>query len=182
MKIANFVDKLGNILLPDFVKQIITNSKTEVPSSFAVANAIKDEYAIAVLPSNISFSGEAWQQNELSLTEFNNTSNQKLIFSNGKIKIGKNVSRIKVTSSFNCSKANAKSAIYGRIIKNGSAVTNQMLDESLSFGSLTTTTIFDVKENDVIGLAWIFTVANSKANLLGASSYFETYMMIEIIK
>ena len=57
MKIANFVDKLGNILLPDFVKQIITNSKTEVPSSFAVANAIKDEYAIAVLPSNISFSG-----------------------------------------------------------------------------------------------------------------------------
>lgn len=50
MKIANFVDKLGNILLPDFVKQIITNSKTEVPSSFAVANAIKDEYAIAVLP------------------------------------------------------------------------------------------------------------------------------------
>lgn len=57
-----------------------------------------------------------------------------------------------------------------------------MLDESLSFGSLTTTTIFDVKENDVIGLAWIFTVANSKANLLGASSYFETYMMIEIIK
>ena len=31
MKIANFVDKLGNILLPDFVKQIITNSKTKVP-------------------------------------------------------------------------------------------------------------------------------------------------------
>lgn len=182
MKIANFVDKLGNILLPDFVKQIITSSKTEVPSSYAVANAIKDEYAIAVLPSNISFSGEAWKQNELSLTEISNTSNQKLVFTNGKYKIGKNVSKIRVISSFNCAKASAKSAIYGRIIKNGAAVTNQILDESLSFGSLTTTSIFDVKENDVIGLAWIFSVANSSANLLGASSYFETYMIIEVIK
>ena len=140
-------DGIANSLTPDNIKTTQTNSDTATYS----CNYLNKNILTVVM--NANFTSTAGEYVELSNWVEENKIGAKLNVSNGKIKIGKDVSYIKITGQFGAN-SDSNERYYFWTKKNGENVGTWVVEDvPNSYRAIPFNQFIPVTENDVISVA-----------------------------
>lgn len=174
-KLVKLLDKAGNELVPDNIKNKKSKSRIDAYS----CDYINDKFEIQYIVATISTPQEISSNYVVNLDKIAYQNGNKLTLQNGKIKIGNGVSKIRVSAiAFVDGWAGDNSYIWTFVRKNQVPVSSFINSGSANYisGSVPDT-IIDVEENDVIDLVTDATSSSGKLRT-GQSN---TQLFVEVI-
>ncbi len=134
----------------------------------------------ATLTNDYSLSNTSqWQIYKLNLKKYSSFG-EKLTISNGGIKIGPNISYIKINANVNFNSSDNIGDVM--IYKNNSSINyTRSAPKSQSRSTSTSNILIDVAEGDIIYLYIYSDTASKTINVSGNSSRADTYLTVEAI-
>lgn len=174
-KLVKLLDKAGNELVQDDIKNKKSKSRIDAYSCDYINDKFETQYIVAT----ISTPQEISSNYVVNLDKIAYQNGNKLTLQNGKIKIGNGVSKIRVSAiAFVDGWAGDNSYIWTFVRKNQVPVSSFINSGSANYisGSVPDT-IIDVEENDVIDLVTDATSSSGKLRT-GQSN---TQLFVEVI-
>ena len=176
MKIKKVSQSAG--IIAEIEQNLDSNSEVNAPSVKAVKNAIEKSCILVRPTSNYSVENES--NVYITLDNIANKNGDKFSLINNKVKVGKGVSKVKISAAVFLNDLIGVGYVWLKVMKNNIGVSSSInpkgTDSAPYLSACVPTFVMDVAEGDEIGL-WIEQTVYTNTTI--RSELLETYLFVE---